>query len=77
MSSLSAPEDFDGRSVVFDIPINIADVCLNIPIEEDNIFEDTEFFEVGLTSTSLLICATHRTALVGIVDTTRKYMGRE
>ena len=59
-----------------EIPINhIDDVCLTITIdiEEDNIFEDTEFFEVNLISTALQICPTNNQALVGIIDTTRKY----
>ena len=59
-----------------EIPINhIDDVCCTIPIEEDNIFEDIEFFQVTLISTNLQICSTNNEALVGIIDTTRKYMG--
>ena len=60
------------------IPINhIDDVCLTIPIEEDNIFEDTEFFAVNLISTDLQICPTNNEALVGIIDTTRKYSSHQ
>ena len=59
-----------------ELPINhIDDVCLTIAIEEDNIFEDTEFFEVTWTGTGVQICSTNNRALVGITDTTRKYMG--
>ena len=74
-SSFSGPEDFGGEMpTVFDIPINhIADMCLDITVEEDNIFEDTEFFGVNLISTTLQICPTNNEAIVGIIDTTRKY----
>ena len=73
MGVLSVPADFDERNIDFDIPMNnIADVCHNITIEEDNRFEDTEFAEVNLISTSLQICPTNSSARIRIADSTRK-----
>lgn len=57
----------------FNVPINhLDDMCTNIEIKEDNIFEPAEVFAVALVSSNIMLCDDFTNEDVSITDTTRK-----
>ena len=70
---LSAVEDFNATTVVLGFPRNnIIDVCFDLAITQDNAFEENELFRVNLMSDSTDICPEDNSALIHIIDSTRK-----
>ena len=65
--------------IMFDVPSNHdSDLCVNITIMTDNIFESAELFDVTLNSNDIILCqdedglSVSSTGLVSIVDATCK-----
>lgn len=72
MHNYIAPEDYTAVSVNFDIAVNMTDdVCVNITIEQDQIFEDSELFLVDVFSDTVEQCPSSF-AFVHILDSDSK-----
>lgn len=70
---LTAPEDFSSVNEVFTIVVgHTTDLCVTIQLEEDNIFEDAEVFDVLLITDTVTLCSIRTTSSVSISDSTCK-----
>jgi predicted AAA+ superfamily ATPase len=57
----------------FNVPVGqTLDICVDIEIAQDIIFEETEMFFVNLTADNGLLCPTDTTGSVSIIDSTRE-----
>lgn len=70
--SPTAPDDYIAVTMNFNVTVNMTDdLCVNITILGDNIFEDAELFLVDVMSATVELCDSSF-AFVHIMDSTRK-----